>query len=541
MPIKIKLLNILVSEIYRNHLTLNQRGGSLDIGNETESEKIQLSQRSGSNKNIANVVTSELATNNKQDLVINDKFQTVKNDDVEFVGKDKTVRVGENSYELNGFVDKDQIDAHEEWKDAYRDIANLNAKFKIKRGGISLPDGSATDVKGERADNPVIGSKVFTVENKFNGYTKTPIRSNDKDEVTDYSPVPDRGKTKPAKEREIKEEDVTKGAGSQGSSAPGVLEFGAKKSAATEGGDWEPDEEADKIGDAILELQDTLNPIEQRMGNGGDNIKFTKRNKFEQVGATFNDYPSIRIDVKGRSQPFEIVVGKTGAFKNHDYLPHVEEVDNSSNFPCGNDDKVVGNRYSRNVGSGGINLKTTGTVEFGGATLKAGFKKININASHGISIGSEAGLELMSLKTITLRTNRQVYVESSLGVKNNLIVGGGLYVEGETYLHHVTAPLEVQQTQDTELLGKFATNEDRKLVIGEVSFGGVWFDVYAMATPDLIITPPHSHHFNNIPLRLMSSNEGVREIAGLEKINTHNNISQALPQVHERKSGLVIL
>ena len=529
-----------MADTYRNKTILNQRGGSLDIDNSTESEKIQLSQRSGSNKNVTNVVTSELATNNKQDLVLNDKFQSVKNDDVEFVGKDKTVRVGENSYELNGFVNKDQIDAHDEWRETYRDIANLNAKFKIKRGGVSIPNGSSTDIKGERDDNPVIGSKVFTVENDFNGYLGIPRRSNSLDQVTNYDTVPDRGKTKPAKERDIKEEDVTKGAGSQGSSAPGVLEFGAKKSAATEQGEWELDEEAAEIGDAILELQDTLSPIEQKMGNGGDKVKFTKRNKFEQVGASFNNYPSIRIDEKGRSQPFEIVVGGTGAFKNHDYIPHVEEVDNSSNFPCGNDDKVIGNRYSRNVGSGGINLKTTGSVEFGGATLKTGFKKVNINASHGISIASESGLELMSLKTITLRTNRQVYVESSLGVKNNLIVGGGSYVEGETYLHHVTAPLEVQQTQDTELLGKFATNEDRKLLIGEVNFGGTWFDVYAMATPDLIITPPHSHHFNNIPLRLMKGNEDVREIAGNEKINAHNNIAQALPQVHERKVALEV-
>lgn len=529
-----------MADTYKNHLTLNQRGGSLDIGNETESEKVHISQRSGSNKNITNVVTSELATNNKQVLVINDKFQSVKNDDVEFVGKDKTTRVGENTYELTGFKNKGQIDAHEEWKETYRSIANLNAKFKIKRGGISIPEGSSTDIKGERADNPVIGSKVFTVENDFNGYSGIPRRSNSADGVTNYVTVPDRGKTKPAKERDVTEEDVVRGAGSQGSSAPGVLEFGGGKSAATERGEWELDEEAAEIGDAILELQDTLSAIEQRMGNGGDSSKFTKRNKFEQIGASFNDYPSIRIDEKGRSQPFEIVVGGTGAFKNHDYIPHVEEVDNSSNFPCGNDNKVVGNSYTRNVGSGGINLKTTGTVEFGGATLKTGFKKININASHGISIASESGLELMSLKTITLRTNRQVYVESSLGVKNNLIVGGGSYTEGETYLHHITAPLEVQQTQDTELLGKFATNRDRRLVIGEVNFGGTWFDVYAMATPDLIITPPHSHHFNNIPLRLMRGNEDVRKIAGIEKINTHNNIAQSLPQVHERKVALEV-
>jgi hypothetical protein len=44
------------------------------------------------------------------------------------------------------------------------------------------------------------------------------------------------------------------------------------------------------------------------MGNGGDENLITKRNKNETIGATFNDYPSIRIDNKGRSQPFEMLV-----------------------------------------------------------------------------------------------------------------------------------------------------------------------------------------------------------------------------------------
>jgi hypothetical protein len=230
-----------------------------------------------------------------------------------------------------------------------------------------------------------------------------------------------------------------------------------------------------------------------------------------------------------------MLVGKTGTFKNHDSVPHIEEVDNSSNFPCGNDDKVIGNRYSRTVGSGGIQLKTTGSMEIGGTQLKVGFNRLHLNASQGIQIASEEFLEFQSLKTITLRTNRQVYVESALGVKGNLIVGGGAYVEGEMYVQHITAPLEVHQTQDTIVTGKFATLQNRKLLIGEAHIGSVFYPVYAVATDDLIINYPHSHHHNGIPMRLMRANSDVREIAAKEKINTHNNIAQSLPQLHERK------
>ena len=516
---------------YKNKVVLNQRGGSVTIDSTTDQESVSISQRSGSNIRLTNVVNTELATNNKQTAVVNDEFRTVGNDLSDFVAKNRTTRTGEDSYELDGFVSDDEINAYNEWKEHWKEIALLNSQFKIKRGGTSYPDGTSTEPEGERKDNPVIGSKIQSVQNEFQGYTGVPIRYAGSDEVTSYVKVPDRGNTKPAEEREVEKEDV------ESSSAPAVGEFGADKSAATEGGEWEPNEEAKKIDEKILEKAEELFPIEKRMGNGGDKIKFVKRNKVEQVGAAFNDFPSVRIDSKGRSQPFEVIVGKTGTFKNHDYVSLVEEVDNASAFPGGNDTKYVGNRYTRNVGSGGISLKTTGAMEQSGATLKQGFKKININASHGIHIGSEDHVDIQSVKTITLRTNNQVYVESSMGVRNNLIVGGGLYAEGETYLQHVTAPLEVQQTQDTVVLGKFATDENRRLIIGECNIGGSWYPVYARNNDNLIVTYPHSHHFNNLPLRLMKSNEGLREKAQSENINKHNTIVQSLPQMHERKTA----
>lgn len=531
----------MANKIYRNRTVLNQRGGSIVINNTTDQESVHISQRSGSNILLNNLFNSELATSNKQTLVLGDEFKTVALDSLESVSKNKTQRIGENSYDLRGFIDKSQIDAFEEWKETFKEVALLNSQFKIKRGGYSLPNGGETQESGTRADNPVINSQVFTVENDFSGYDEgAPIRKSNLDEVATYVKVPDHGKTKPGEIRQITKEDIEKSAGETGSNAPGVSEFGAEKSAATENGEWSANEEAQKINDKILELQEKLTPIEQKMGNGGDTNHFTKRNKIETVGAIFNDYPSVRIDEKGRSQPFEMLVSDTGIYKNHDYIPHVEEIDNSSNFPCGQDVKIVGNNYSRMVGSGGISLKTTGAFEIGGSTLKTGFKKINMNASHGIHIGSENGIELQSLKTIVLRTNRQVYVESSMGVKNNLIIGGGLAVEGETYIQHITGPLEVQQTEDTIVAGKFATTQDRQLFIGECEIGGQYYPVYAKATNDLLVMYPHSHHFNNIAMTLMKSNKDVRKAAQLNGVNTHTSIAQAIPQLHEKKLALFI-
>ncbi len=524
---------------YRNRTVLNQRGGSIVINNTTDNESLHISQRSGSNILLNNVTNSELATNNKQTLVINDKFNTVKGDSSEFVVGGKNERVGGTVYNYKGFINENEIQAFEEWKNLVKPIADNNSKFKIKRGGISLPNGSSSSPSGERKDNPVIDSKVFVVENKFVGYGQIPQRTSQTDNVTNYTPITERT-GQPAQEKSITVENIEKSAGENGSKAPGVLEFGASKSAATEDGDWGDDNDAQDIDKALLDLQQTLTTIEEKMGDGGDEHLITKRNKFETIGATFNDFPSVRIDEKGRSQPFEMLVSDTGIYKNHDYVPLVEEVDNSSNFPCGKDHAVVGNSFSKIVGSGGISLKSTGSFEMGGTVLRGGFKQINLNASHGIHIGSESNIELQSLKTIVLRTNRQVYVESSMGIKNNLIVGGGLAVEGETYLQHVTAPLEVQQTEDTLVAGKFATAEDKTLLIGECDIGGIYYPVYAIAADDLIYTYPHSHHFNNIPLKLMESNTDVRKDAHNNKINAHETVAQSYAQLHEKKRPIKV-
>jgi hypothetical protein len=195
----------------------------------------------------------------------------------------------------------------------------------------------------------------------------------------------------------------------------------------------------------------------------------------------------------------------------------------------------VGNRYTRVVGSGGIQLKTTGATEMGGASLKGGFKKINLNASHGFTIASESFVEIQSLKSVILRTNRQVYIDGAAGIKGNLVIGGGQYTEGEAYFQHITGPLEVQETEDVTLFGKFATDTEGSLLIGYAHIGPMRYPVFATPTDNLIVNYPHGHHFNNIAMRLTASNSDVRKFAAAEQINNHSNVSQSLPQRHERK------
>lgn len=576
-------------------MIINQRGGSITIDNTTEQEKVNISQRSGSNITLANHVTSELATNNKQTLVINDEYKTVWGNSSEFIGKKKIIRTAEDTIQIKGTLDEEQIAAYEEWKKTYSPIAMTNAQFKINRGGYGYPkndtgsveDGafgsSVTRKDGSHAPNPAASQQIHAVNNDLS-IVKLPIglRTYCLDSVSEYSDIQQffcaglnigigahaflgasfgagiGASADVSASASIRlgicegddfiTVDAQAGADTNievnidtGTSVSAGVEITVGAGAnlgvnnSTEGGSWSLNDVAASLADKLLELQDKLTAIELKMGNGGDEIMFSKRNNFAQIGAIFNDFPSVRIDEHGRSQQSSIVVGENGAFSNFIDSPLIERVDNSSTFPCGNEDVVIGNRMTRTVGAGGINLKTTGSIDLGGTKLTTGFKAVNMNASHGIHIGSEAFVEIQSLKCVTLKCNNQVYVDSSLGVKGNATIGGGLYVEGELFCHHITAPAEIHKTQDTEVFGGFSTWADRTTIIGECLIGTEWFPVFAVADPEIITMYPHSHHHVGPAMKLTAKNSEIRASAVQAGINSNNSVAQALARVNEDK------
>lgn len=529
---------------YRNKFTFNQRGGSIEINNSTEREEVKISQYSGSNISINNVVNSETAINNKQTKVVYDEFKTVGNTLSEYAGKDRINRVRENSYEVKGFFNTEQVKPFVDWKTELRSIANTNAQFNIERGGKgflkpSNPDGSSSDaadttLNGTRAGNPDLSKKTNTlqlaVNNKFDGYGSIPKVNSSGSEVTKYTPVSVKiGEQSKATPPTVV--DITQAFGEDtGTQAPGVIEFGPNVSSATEDGSWNRNQAKDQIPQKLVDIQGKLFPLEQAMGNGGDEIESIKRHKITNIGATVNDYPAVRVDIKGRSQPTEVGVSDNSVYTHYDYVPLVEDVDNAGNFPCGNYTQNIGNKYNVFVGSGGVQIKTTGPVTISGTTVKLGGTKVNIGGAAGVAITSESNIDIMSPK-IQLRSKRQVYVGSSLGVDKNLLVKGGAFIEGETYVNHITAPLEIQETYQTKVFGQLVPGS----VIGSVTINDVTYNITAGNTPNNVVMYNHSHHFPNIPLTLKQSNKEVRQDAYNNDINKSESYASASPQRHQFK------
>lgn len=517
---------------YRNKVVWNQRAGALSFVNTTGSEQVRIDSFVGSNIALTNVANVENAANNKQTNVTNDQYSTVKGNSHVYIGGDYRENLIGDSYTLIGIKSKKQIEALKNWQESYRELANRNSQFMIERGGQSYPNGVPTQFASEvwvSNPNPTINQARGVINNDFAPGELQTEKVKAKFKNIEFSPT-----SGPSASNPIPTIDIETGAGASGTN---TLLDGARSthSISTEGIMYPPNAQYLNLEEDIKNTQDQRTKIEQQLGTGGKVSTTIFRDKQEVVGAAFNDYPSVRIDWKGRAQPVEVVVGKQTTFTNVGAVPHVEEVANDSVFPVGNYTIQAGNKFNVTVGSGGVQIKTGGAVDISGTTVKVSGHKINVQSKAGVNIASDEIIELQSPKNISLRSNKQIYIEPGLGVSNNIVVGGGSYTEGEVFVNHITAPVEIQRTEEVELYGKFNTKNHHSLAIGEVNVAGSWRTVYALPADNLIKNYDHAHNFKNVPLRLTQSNADMREIAQKEGINVPGYSTSAHSQSHEMR------
>jgi len=306
---------------------------------------------------------------------------------------------------------------------------------------------------------------------------------------------------------------------------------GTGRSLSTQNGEWKLDENKDKLKELIEASLPELTEIENELGIGGSEIIQITKHKMETIGMLMNDFGSIRLDNIGKLVNNEVLVDSTSVYMNKVDSPLLEYV-HVQDLPGGNYTLNVCNRYNVMVGAGGLNLKSYGAVNLTGTITNIAGEQVNIASENEVNI--DAGTINISADILRLRNKRQrqILIENSLGVNQNVIVGGGLHVEGETYLQHVTAPVEYQKTEAT-----IAYSKPTSLRIGTVDItGGSSAGSYAVygtnAAEDSIAGYAHSHVFPNLPLTLLGSNSDVRSAAsGLN--NTARDVAE--PQHNEGK------
>lgn len=112
----------------RDETVLNTNAGTLVFGSTTGREKIHISHKSGSNINITEKVTSELATNNKQLLVLGNQYSTTQGDSHIVVSLNKEERVKGDVTIITGSDNLINSPLADDWLAVYGKIAAAKAK-----------------------------------------------------------------------------------------------------------------------------------------------------------------------------------------------------------------------------------------------------------------------------------------------------------------------------------------------------------------------------------------------------------------------------
>ena len=467
---------------------MNQKGGVFEIVNTDLNEKLKLTHYSGSFKEFNNQTNIELASKNDQKLVLNDQFNTVQGNKNEYTGKNLDTIITRDNYRKVGTLNKEYF---QKWKDVVSVIQNNKQLFEIRR---------ATNNNITDSDGNVIIRRNSTDQKREGSFRTYPVT----DGTDQYTSITGGSISSPTYDSDGAEDEVTLTTPAQGSLAlknptnsqwvavdnndwgPG----GEGKSLASEGGEWESETEKDNIQTIIENNLKNLTETELELGLGGSEIIEVTKHKLETIGVVMNDFGSIRMDAIGKLTPSDVSISNNATYLNKKGTPLIEYV-HVQDLPGGNYTLNVCNRYNVMVGAGGLHMKSYGPVDISGSITNIAGEQVNIGSDNEINIDADVVNISGEILRLRNKNQRQVLVDSSLGVNKNVVIGGGLYVEGETYLQHVTAPREYQITEKTKVTGTVTTASG----------------TYVLDIND------HDHAFANLPLTLTNTNATNRSIA----------------------------
>jgi len=519
-------------EAYRNKYVINQKGGSLEFINSDLNEKVRLTHYSGSFKEMNNQSTVELASKNSQKLTLNDSYETVRGFKNEYTGKNLDEIVYRDKYKKVGSLNTEYF---EKWKDLVGGIQEFKQLFEIKR---------TNDNSVKNDDGVTVLKRNSLLQERSGDFTTYPVTDGsiqygaltNTNSLPSYSMVANSTGDGP---QDWTDSQKAGPINSNPSAASWPVESGREwgpggtgKSISTQDGTWDIEENKDKLKEIIEASLPELTEIENELGVGGSEVIQITKHKMETIGMLMNDFGSIRLDNIGKLVNNEVLVDSNAVYMNKSDSPLVEYV-HVQDLPGGDYTLNVCNRFNVMVGAGGLNLKSYGATNITGTITNMVGEQVNIASENEVNI--DAGTINISADILRLRNKRQrqILIENSLGVNNNVIIGGGLHVEGETYLQHVTAPVEYQKTEPTIAYSKPTSARIGTVTVTGGSSAGTYAVYGTNAAENSIAGYEHSHVFPNLPLTLLASNQAVRSAAS--ELNNGGVRSDADPQHNEGK------
>ena len=520
------------TETYRNKYVINQKGGSFEIVNTDNREALKFTHHSGSFKELNNHVNIEFATNNSQQLIHGDQFNTTRGYKNDYVGRDSDqIFIGDKYTKIGNL----KYDIFKEYKELLDPIADAKQLFELKRAekietevGFLKKTSLFQSQEGNFGPCPVCSAEIRQSiwDNKYT-FTSIEVNENSVHTYTDGDPDYDFSKVSSINSNigSILEAVNFKDKFLSDSKSCPVC-GGSGLSPSTYNGEWVKEDKNTYVIQRMKAIATDLVALEKKMGRGGNEIITITKNKIENVGLVFNDFPSIRIDKAGKIDIDQVLVFDKGVAATQKERPLHEYV-HVDDLPGGSLIQNVNNKWNVQVGSGGVSIKTTGGLDIGGSITNIAGQQTNIVAEDEININSKVVTIAAEMLLLRNKNKKQVVVDGNLGVNQNVVIGGSLHVEGELSVHHITAPLEFQETEPVVVEGRLVGGTINYESIGSYVKGSI-----DTPTGGLTRSYPHTHPFKNVPLKLMKSKDDVRKVgqAANEDIR-----AAAIPVIHEKK------
>lgn len=471
------------SQLLREKLIFNSRAGALSFTGTDYFSKINISHQNGTFLQLDNSGFKRLIYGKSSDLILGDVFETIKGE--------TTIRSYKNyniicDQSFNVRTGSKKYDIYEKAKDVIAERAAILSDFKTERtSGANTKSEEFTF--GEHRENKDISRR----KSNPNLYTaggaakRSPaiksVRTLTPKEVKNRSKNQDIGLTIPPQTssyKNISDLGIKEKTGLQGgeynppidskkawentrsySKSANSVGWDPRptsqldKSPSTAGGNFNPKRgtSPDEIKNKLVSINKNLDDVLKHDTDGGDQCIEITKDYYMRVGAVNNDFPAVRVDPVGGIVLAGVVQGDNGASSIYKQTNLVEYTGNDSNFPCGNYTISCGNKFNVESGSGGVILTTTGVAEIAGVTTK-------ISAMHLLELTTAGGISIDAGKSLTITADilslrqsksKQMALGGSVGVENNITIGGSAIVNGELYLQHVTAPAEIQTTDQT--------------------------------------------------------------------------------------------
>lgn len=233
---------------------------------------------------------------------------------------------------------------------------------------------------------------------------------------------------------------------------------GSGRSPSTEGGRY-PNMVSQKQNDMKKIYEDNreiLKQMRDTIHNSGGNGNYLHAGN-THIGAGLAsydfDFPSCRIDEKGRLSVVSLISGRDGLDPHAVAVPLVEPVEVPD--PGFGNVNIVGNRsISIKSGSGGIDLSTTGNVNQTGGIYKADYVSASFSGKKGIMVDGGSGGTIIRGNSIKLSPSdngeiggKHVMIDGHASVNDNLFVAGGAAINGNLSVPSMTMPGKVAMTE----------------------------------------------------------------------------------------------